>query len=133
MIVSPRYNYQDGWWILESDANKWVENDKPADNRCFLDMQCEPSECCATYPDTNNRRCIAKSLHNQIVSYGPTTFSPICDSQISQKLPFNIPEPVDPWENVLAEAVEKLVSVKENMLKDAKKKAGYDSMSAEEK
>jgi len=32
-------------------------------------------------------------------------------------------------ENALAEAVEKLVSVKEDKLKDAKKNAGYDSMS----
>lgn len=58
MIVSPKFNWQDGWWVLTD--GKWVENDKPVDNRCFLDIQCsaKPNQCCAHYPDSNNRRCI---------------------------------------------------------------------------
>jgi hypothetical protein len=31
MIVSPRFNWQDGWFIKNSDG-KWQEYDKPADN-----------------------------------------------------------------------------------------------------
>lgn len=53
MIISPRYNYQDGWFIKvteenktnlgmeDADVGKWKEVDKPADNRCFLDLQCD--------------------------------------------------------------------------------------------
>lgn len=36
MIVSPKFNWQDGWFIKDGDL--WVETDKPADNRCFLDL-----------------------------------------------------------------------------------------------
>lgn len=39
ILVSPRFNYQDGWFIKDAE-NKWVETDKPTDNRCFLDLQC---------------------------------------------------------------------------------------------
>lgn len=62
--VSSRFNYQDGWWIYNSETLKWTETDKPIDNRCYLDAQCGPLEgverCCGTYPDTNNRRCMPK-------------------------------------------------------------------------
>lgn len=36
---------QDGWWILNTtgtNAGKWVETDKPIDNRCYLNNQCLP-------------------------------------------------------------------------------------------
>jgi hypothetical protein len=45
LVVSPRFNYQDGWFIL--DDGVWVEKDKPSDNRCFLDLQCDADQCCA--------------------------------------------------------------------------------------
>lgn len=61
IMVSPRFNYQDGWFLKED--TKWAEYDKPSDNRCFLDLQCDSDACCANYPDTNNRRCIPKVEH----------------------------------------------------------------------
>jgi len=61
LIVSPRFNYQDGWYILndefaEVNPGKWDETDKAVDNRCYLDDQCDPGFCCGTWPDQNNRR-----------------------------------------------------------------------------
>lgn len=99
-----------------------------ADNRCFLDIQCEPTECCAKYPDTNNRRCIAKSKDKVLVNIGPMSFVPFCQSQIPIA-----PEPIDPGEDLLAEASEKMASWEENHLIDAKRAADYDNMSEEDK
>merc|ERR1712029_348882 len=45
MIVSPKFNWQDGWYF--NDGGSWTEYDKPADNRCFLDLQCDADHCCA--------------------------------------------------------------------------------------
>jgi hypothetical protein len=42
--VSSRFNFQDGWWIYSSETTKWTETDKPIDNRCYLDAQCDPVE-----------------------------------------------------------------------------------------
>jgi len=67
IIVSPKFNYMDGWWdkaVLgdtRTSIGRWWETDKPQDNRCFLDLQCPATSCCAHYPDSNNRRCILKT------------------------------------------------------------------------
>lgn len=128
MIVSPRYNYQDGWWALDEGSGKWVETDKASDNRCFLDMQCDPSECCAQYPDTNNRRCIDRSKDNVMVTLGPVSFTPFCQSFDPEPVPI-----VDPSEDLLAEASEELEQWYENGLIDAQRSVGYDKLSKEEK
>lgn len=82
LLISSEYNYQDGWYIL-SEEGLWTETDKPADNRCYYDWACEDEEtqCCALHPDTNNRRCIAKTAHGKEISVGPATFTPSCASQ----------------------------------------------------
>lgn len=50
LLVSPKFAYQDGWYTLVD--GKWKETDKAADNRCFIDPQCEGGvKCCALYPD----------------------------------------------------------------------------------
>lgn len=36
LIVSAKFAYQDGWFTLKD--GKWTEYDKPADNRCYIDM-----------------------------------------------------------------------------------------------
>ena len=61
LIISPKFNWQDGWYTVDGD-NKWVETDKPADNRCFLDIQCPTDTCCMTWPDQLNRRCKPKTM-----------------------------------------------------------------------
>lgn len=67
LIVSPKFNWMDGWFTINTDG-EYVEVDKPSDNRCFLDVQCEgddipaESRCCMLWPDTNNRRCMDKTL-----------------------------------------------------------------------
>lgn len=63
ILISPRFNYFDGWFI--KNADKWEEVDKPTDNRCFLDLQCNADACCAHYPNDKNRRCILKTEHNK--------------------------------------------------------------------
>lgn len=88
ILVSPRFDYQDGWFIPKVTTTEgaapvttttWVETDKEIDNRCFLDSQC-PNKCCATYSDSNNRRCIEIAAHNVAVTVGPLSFTPICAS-----------------------------------------------------
>lgn len=60
--------------------NKWVENDKVADMRCFLDLQCPADKCCANYPDGNNRRCMLRTEHDKPITVGPASFTPSCPS-----------------------------------------------------
>lgn len=79
LFISPKYAYQDGWWELKD--GKYVETDKPADNRCFIDPQCSGGVgCCALYPDANNRRCIARDEDKKLKSAGPLNFTPNCIS-----------------------------------------------------
>ena len=63
--ISPRFNYQDGWWVRDEATKKWTEIDKPVDNQCYLDSECTPLDgverCCSNYPDNNNRRCMPKA------------------------------------------------------------------------
>lgn len=61
MVVSSKFNFMDGWWIKGADG-KWTETNKPADQRCMIDMQCPSDSCCGWYPDANNRRCMVKTL-----------------------------------------------------------------------
>jgi hypothetical protein len=99
LLISSKFDYQDGWYILAD--GKWGEVDKAADNRCVYDSQCSSlpekgagfvnwlgeevlgaAGCCATHPDTNNRRCIAKEAHGVAITVGPATFSPSCESMV---------------------------------------------------
>jgi len=134
MIVSPKFNYQDGWWNLTD--GKWIEEDKPADNRCFLDLQCDSTHCCSSFPDTNNRRCILIAEHNVSVTKGPVTFTPSCASKVKSD---DGDEPADPDSaqkdqdsQALADASEALNTWHDSLKKDAQEAAGYDSMTAEE-
>lgn len=77
LFVSPKFNFQDGWWI-EGDDGKFTETDKAADGRCAIDAQCGADECCGMWPDQNNKRCFAKSLDGKAQSAGPITFTPSC-------------------------------------------------------
>lgn len=80
-MISPRFNYFDGWFIKATSGDntgKWEEVDKPTDNRCFLDLQCNADACCAHYPNDKNRRCILKTEHNKEITVGPTKITPTC-------------------------------------------------------
>jgi hypothetical protein len=62
-----------------------------------------------------------------LVSIGPFSFVPFCASQVPVA-----PEPIDPGEDLLAEASEKMESWEANHLTDAKREADYDNLSAED-
>jgi hypothetical protein len=114
LFVSSRFNYQDGWWIKDVD-DLWVENDKPADNRCFIDAQCDLAggECCALYPDSNNRRCMASTLNKTTLTVGPVSFIPTCPSiQLEDIVPENAED--DIAAGALAEASEAVTSFRAN-------------------
>ena len=138
IIVSPKFDFQDGWFypIEEgaTDAGKWLEYDKPADNRCFLDLQCDADHCCANFPDTNNRRCIANEKHNTEYIFGPIKFNASCASKVVAEEEDGDPEPAknDIDAQALADASEELTQWNDNLQKDAKEAAGYDDMSAED-
>jgi len=78
--VSPKFQYQDGWWTLNSSGS-WVETDKAENPRCFVNRQCGDTECCMTWPDDNNRRCALKTYDNQPFTTGPVTFTPSCTAE----------------------------------------------------
>lgn len=73
--VSPLYNFQDGWWAETADG-KFKETDKESDNRCFENEQCPSDECCATFPDTNNRRCTKRTNDKKELLVGPVKIIP---------------------------------------------------------
>lgn len=53
-------NYQTGWWIRDDDTTEvgvYTETDKPVNNVCTANADCEAGECCTPWPDTNNKRC----------------------------------------------------------------------------
>lgn len=121
---------QDGWWEEKDDGLFW-ETDKPQDNRCFEEDQCAADECCGLWPDQNNRRCMAKALDGVAQLAGPVSFTPTC-SVIDEEdvVPENAQE--DIAKGALAQAAEALDSYADNLLSDAKLKAGYADMSADE-
>lgn len=137
MIVSPRYNYQDGYFVKitldnasglgaeDEDVGKWMEIDKPADNRCFLDLQCPSDSCCGFWPDSNNRRCMLRTLDKVSQTVGPVTFSPTCLKPDENVVPENAQDDISA--GALAEANEELDSWRNNLLADAKEAAGYDT------
>lgn len=134
MWISPKFNYQDGWHIENADG-KFVETDKPADNRCFLDVQC-PNSCCAYWPDSNNRRCMPSlDMNKKPTTVGPVTFSPLCFNLENEAGEEVAPENAgdDIAKGALAEAAEAIGKFYESQLTDAKTNAGYDDMTAEEK
>jgi len=137
MIVSSRYNYQDGWFVKitadnasalgaeDTDVGKWIEKDKIADNRCFLDLQCPSDSCCGNWPDSNNRRCMERALDKVSQTVGPVTFSPTCPVADGDVVPENAQDDISA--GALAEANEELDSWRANLLSDAKEAAGYDT------
>jgi hypothetical protein len=81
LLVSPKYNYQDGWWIQDANS-KWAETDKPAIQQCGFSNQCASSECCMQTPDTNNRRCRPRTEASAALVIGPITIaSPKCEPE----------------------------------------------------
>lgn len=132
VIVSPKFNWMDGWFI-QDDAGLFVETDKPADNRCFFNAQCGADECCGNYPDSSNRRCMAKSIDKVLQKVGPVSFTPTCaveDGGIDV-VPENAQD--DIASGALADASEALNSFWTNQVNDKKTAASYETMDAEAK
>lgn len=149
MIVSSRYNYQDGWFIkltadnyddlkgiltedsageltVQRDVGLWKEFDKAQDNRCFLDIQCPSDSCCGAYPDTNNKRCMLRSGDKVMITVGPASFSPTCPNNSAEDaIPENAQDDISA--GALAEANEELDAWRLNLKSDAKTAAGYDT------
>jgi len=136
MYVSSRFNWMDGWWIKEEDSsktnyNKWVETDKPTDNRCFMNIQCPGDNCCGLYPDANNRRCMAKSAALVPITLGAVTLTPTCmPDDGDDAVPENAQDDIS--KGALSEASAALDTFAAAKLADAKTDAGYADMTAEE-
>ena len=109
---------------------KWLETDKPADTRCFLDMQCPEDACCGDYPDSNNKRCMKKVDHMKSITLGPVTLTPSCPSLLggsdgSEIVPENAQDDIS--KGALSEAKEELDKFFEAQLSDAKAASKYDT------
>ena len=81
--VSPRYNYQEGWYHTADPTKEasWTETDKALWNTCGGDDQCESKEpagtlCCMNWPDQNNLHCKPKDKANTEVFVGQMKFTP---------------------------------------------------------
>lgn len=91
-----------------------------------MDLQCNSDQCCGFYPDSNNRRCLAKDIVNKSVTVGPVTFTPTCATVAPENVtPENAKD--DIAKGALTEANEALDAYAANALKDAKTAAGYDT------
>lgn len=142
LLISPRFRYQDGWWIPNAQG-VWTEIDKPIDNRCYLNSQCPTKDgierCCAVYPDTNNRRCMARSLDKTSVTIGPITFVPECavEAPTTTDTSGTGEEPEiaidDISSTALAEASEELTKFVDGITAEYKKANNYDSLTGAEK
>lgn len=77
LFVSPKFNFQDGWWIENADG-KFVETDKAASSLCAVTDQCDPGNCCGMWPDQNNKKCFSKDLNGVKQTAGPISFTPSC-------------------------------------------------------
>jgi len=136
LYVSSEFNYQDGWWTV--DANKkWTEVDKPANNTCFGNGQCQPdasgvnkglAQCCGSYPDSNNRKCMLKSLDGTTVTVGPAKFVPTCATDAGSGTVQHSKD--DIAKTALSDASEKVKKFNETKAADDKKAAGYATMDA---
>lgn len=122
----------DGWFIVDAEG-KFVETDKPADNRCYFNDACNADECCGKYPDSNNRRCMKKTMDKVLQTVGPVSFTPTCAADDSTD--FVVPENAqdDIAAGALSDASEALTAFWTNQVNDEKKAAKYDEMNAEAK
>lgn len=82
--VPSKDNYQTGWWVASgagtvADPYVYTETDKPVNNKCTLNSECAAEECCANWPDTNNKRCTAKTNGGVAQNIKPfDEFTPVC-------------------------------------------------------
>jgi len=119
----------------------WEEVDKPTDNRCFLDIQCDPDKCCSFYPNDKNRRCILKTDHWKSINVGPVTIEPHCPTLGAKpgtsdtSTDTTTTDPVTPEnakddiaKGALSKAKEEIEKWEANKLADAKKNENYDSI-----
>lgn len=80
-------NFQTGWWRRVDNTSAdgvYYETDKPVNNKCQMNSTCGVDECCANWPDTNNKRCIDKSLGGVEQNLLPLQpFTPICAANVN--------------------------------------------------
>jgi hypothetical protein len=66
MQVSTAFNFQDGWFVRNAEADGvaplYTEYDKARIQKCSDNSGCGLNECCAYWPDANNKRCISETL-----------------------------------------------------------------------
>ena len=121
--VPASQNYMTGWWTRDDNTSAtgiWTETDKPVNNICNANADCtaKADQCCATWPDTNNRRCTDKTLEGVLQTILPfEPWKPVCAidgnaAPISGKK--------DLAEEALAKASEKLGEFRTSLATDAK-------------
>lgn len=133
--VSPKFRYQDGWWE-ENSAGKFVETDKKADTRCYVNRQCKDiaNGCCMEWPDKNNTRCKDSALAGKSQTQGLVTFTPTCRVDATPSPGGTTVKPENAKQDLaagaLAAAKENLGKFYDNILKDKKTAEGYATMDA---
>jgi hypothetical protein len=123
-------NFQTGWWVLGDDA-KWRETDNAVLNVCAANSACGADECCANWPDSNNRRCTAKTLGGVEQTIPPlAAFTPVCavDANAPPKSAKD-----DLADKAKAEAASALKTFHDSVEERAKEVAKYTDMTPEEK
>ena len=75
-------NFQTGWWIRDDNTSEvgiYTETDKPINNKCINSDDCGSSECCATWPDSNSRRCVGSQFGGVEQVMEPfSNWTPLC-------------------------------------------------------
>lgn len=71
-------NFQTGWWTVADGV--YSETDKPVNNKCQSNTDCTTAgQCCANWPDTNNKRCIDATKGGVEQTLLPmASFTPVC-------------------------------------------------------
>lgn len=123
-------NFQTGWWVLGADGS-WRETDKPATNSCTANTACAADECCAEWPDTNSRRCVARAKDNVEQTLPPLEpFTPTC-AAAGNAAPKSAKD--DLAGKAQAAAAAELAAFHDSVEEKAKEVAKYSEMSADDK
>jgi hypothetical protein len=128
--VPSAQNYQTGWWTRADNTSAegvWAETDKPVNNLCNANADCtNAGDCCATWPDTNNKRCTDKTKDGIAQTIAPfAEWTPKC-AKAGNPAPISAAD--DLANRAIAKASEELVKFNNTKIEDLRTASGYKDM-----
>jgi hypothetical protein len=129
--IPSKDNFQTGWWTT-TDGTTYTETDKQVNNKCQVNTDCTTAgQCCANFPDTNNKRCIDATGGGVSTVLLPfKAFTPVCASS-GNAAPISAKD--DLADEAAAQAAQAITDFEALMLTTAKTEDKYADMDADAK